>query len=99
MSEDRIQAHVATVARTYGDLITLAEAADIARVGLKTVYHWSCRQGGDCFKTFSCHRGKRKLLCRDSFVRWLLANQTHDRAGSSHGPGADGGSLAAADPR
>lgn len=76
MSEELIQTHLASVASMYDDLITFEEAADIARVTVDTVYQWSCREGGRCFEGFSSRRGKRVLLCRDSFVRWLLSGPT-----------------------
>lgn len=57
------------IARRYPPLITVEEAADIARVPRATIHGWSSAGKLDRFK-HKC--GRRILLRRDEFVRSLL---------------------------
>ena len=52
-----------------GRLLRLEEAAEIARVQRSTVHWWSCDGRLDRLKV-GC--GRRTLLVRDEFIRWLL---------------------------
>lgn len=57
------------IARRYHPLITVEEAAEIARAPRATIHGWSSAGKLDRFKHKS---GRRILLRRDEFVRFLL---------------------------
>lgn len=62
-------------ATRYQPLITLAEAAEIARCPLGTIYDWSSR---GLFSAFKTKRGRRVLLDRNKFLRFLLDDDRAD---------------------
>ncbi len=62
---------VAEVAEKYGPLITVPEAAAIARVPIATIHAWSSYGRLDAFKTKA---GRRVLFRRDAFVRYILGS-------------------------
>lgn len=65
---------VCEYARNFPALITAAEAAEIARVPLQTIYAWSSEGRLDLIKLRS---GRRVLFKRDSFVRFVLGGAKH----------------------
>jgi hypothetical protein len=71
MDDARVKATVEQYAELYQPLITADDAADIARIPLGTVHDWSSRGFFDGFKS---KRGRRILLNRDDFVRFLVAH-------------------------
>ena len=71
MAREDIELVLAEYAQKFPALITLLQAAKIAQVPLATVYAWSSEQRLDEFKI---RRGRRVLLGRDGFVRYLLAD-------------------------
>ena len=73
MTPSDIERISACFAEKYDLLITVEEAAAIARVPEGTVRDWSSRGVLDQFKT---RRGRRVLFDRDGFVRWLLDGGT-----------------------
>lgn len=71
MDEIQIEAHVAEYAARYSALISVEQAAEIANVSRKTIYHWSSY---GLLDTFKCKRGRHLRLGRDGFVRFLTKN-------------------------
>lgn len=60
---------MAEYANRYPPLITVEQAAEIAHVPIATIHAWSSDGAFDGFKV---HRGRRILLQRDCFVRFVL---------------------------
>lgn len=81
MTESKIYELVAEYRRIYPPLITLPEAAEIARVPLATVHDWSSRGLLDGFKS---KRGRRVLLELEAFVRFVVNAPTSDGAQHKH---------------
>ena len=69
MSSDDSDRILRNFAEKYPPLITIGEAAEIARVPVDTIYDWSHRGLLDNFKS---KRGRRVLFDRDAFVRFIL---------------------------
>ena len=70
MSNDDVLRIIADFANKYPPLITIPDAAAIARHdSTGTIYDWSSRKLLDTIKVES---GRRVLLLRDGFVRFLL---------------------------
>ena len=68
MEEGSIISMIAAYAAIYQPLISVDEAAAIARVTPKTIYDWSSRGYFDLFKS---KRGRHLRLIRDQFVRFV----------------------------
>ncbi len=68
MDEIQIKAHLAEYAARYPALISVEQAAEIAAVPCKTIYHWSSLKRLEPFKS---KRGRHVRLSRDGFVRFL----------------------------
>ena len=73
MSSEDLKQLTGEIAQKYPALITMDEAAEIARVPVKTIYDWSSRELLDSIKS---KRGRRVLLIRDGFVRFITGNST-----------------------
>ena len=70
MSDNDIKNHLAHYAQHYPSLISVEQAAEIAQVSVKTIYHWSSMgQLNECKKR--C--GKRLRISRDCLVLFLLS--------------------------
>lgn len=69
VNKSDVEQLVAEYASKYDPLIVFEEAAEIARAKKATIEQWSSRGYFDRFKTKS---GKRVLLRRDDFVRFVL---------------------------
>jgi len=69
MLQTNIEAIIAEYAQRYEPLITVEEAAHIARVPPATIHGWSSAGRMDAFKVRS---GRRVLFHRDAFVRLVL---------------------------
>jgi hypothetical protein len=63
----------------YAPLITLDEAATIARVPIGSVYDWSARGLFDEFKT---KPGRAVLLHRDSFLNFICKTNSTATSGT-----------------
>jgi excisionase family DNA binding protein len=69
MDDTEIESHVKYYSDRYTSLISVTQAAEIASVPNKTIYHWSSTGLLDAFKS---KRGRRVRFGRDQFVRFLL---------------------------
>ena len=65
----------------YPPLITLPEGSVIARSPMGTMYEWS-HQG--LFDGFKIRAGRRVLLQRDAFIRFLLSRGECPEPSSEH---------------
>lgn len=81
MTEIQINILVAEYRKNYRPLITLPEAAEIARVPLATVHDWSSRGLLDAFKS---KRGRRVLLELEAFVRFVVNTPATGGASQKH---------------
>ena len=72
MDDEQIKAHVDEYAARYPSLISVEQAATIAQVPLKTIYHWSSPGLLDGFKS---KRSRHLRFSRDPFVRFLTENE------------------------
>ena len=68
MEDVSIISMIAAYAAIYQPLISVGEAAAIAKVTPKTIYDWSSRGLLDPFKS---KRGRHLRLIRDQFVRFV----------------------------
>jgi hypothetical protein len=71
MSDVEISKQIEFYAQHYPNLIGALEAAKIADVPIKTIYHWSSTGQLDGCKS---KRGRHLRLGRDCFVLFLLNN-------------------------
>jgi excisionase family DNA binding protein len=71
MSEEAVAELIGEYAALYAGLLRTDEAAEIARVPVKTIYDWSSR---GLMRAFSTRRGKRLLIRRDDFVRFVVTS-------------------------
>jgi excisionase family DNA binding protein len=73
MNDDNVREHLREYATTYPALISVEQAAQIADVPEKTIYHWSStgRLDGCKFR-----QGKRLRISRDAFVLFLMNLET-----------------------
>jgi hypothetical protein len=69
MAGNDIDAIIDEYTRRYGPLISVAQAAEISRRKVQTVYDWSSRGLLDAFKV---KRGGVLLLSVAGFVRYLF---------------------------
>lgn len=70
MDESHIERVAAEYREHYPALISIEQAMAIAGVPRATLYDWSSRGLLDAIKV---RRGRRLLLARDGFLRWLLS--------------------------
>jgi hypothetical protein len=68
MTEDQIKLHLAEYAARYPSFLCVEQAAEIAHVPVKSIYHWSSIGLMDAFKA---KRGRHVRLSRDAFIRFL----------------------------
>lgn len=79
MADTRVDhAIVVEYAERYDPLITVEEAAAIARVPIATIHAWSSAKRLDAFKT---KVGRRVLFRRDAFVHYILGSAVGTEAG------------------
>ena len=69
MDDNDVTQHLQSYAQKYASLITVEDAAAIARVPPKTIYHWSSLGKLDRCKA---RQGKHVRFTRDCFVLFLL---------------------------
>ena len=72
MSAQATERLIAEYRKTYPPLITIDDAAAIARVPVATVYDWSSRGLLDGIKS---KRGRRLLIDLHGFINFLLSEE------------------------
>ena len=75
MNDEDIARITAEYAKTYPALIDFRQACEIAHCPLDTVYDWSSR---GLFREFKSKPGRRALLDRNAFVRFIVTCDTSD---------------------
>lgn len=75
MNDDAVEEILAQYAERYPPLVTSGQAAEIAQVPIGTLYDWSSRGLLDGLKH---RRGRRLLLQRDLFVRFLMSDAAEE---------------------